>query len=316
MAMTLLSRRATPVPHGALASALGLLAAMTGAAAAAARPFAAGADPAYRPVAAAVPKPLPGGGLHSPEEMEAFVDGFVGGELEAYDVAGLTVAVVKDGQLFFAKGYGWADVERQVPVDAEQTLFRPGSVSKLFTWTAVMQLVEQGKLDLDADVNTYLTQFKIPATFEAPITLRHALTHTVGLEDGGIGYLMARSPQEIVPLARSLAEHIARPRAARGHERRGPDLVLFELGHGAGGPDRGQRLRRVVRGLRAKPTSCARWAWRAARSRSRCRSRSRSACRSATASRRARSSRKATSTSRTSAPPARWPPPPPTWRAS
>ena len=71
-----------------------------------------------------------------------------------------------------------------------------------------MQLVEQGKLDLDADVNTYLTQFKIPATYEAPITLRHALTHTVGLEDGGIGYLMARSPQQIVPLARSLADHM------------------------------------------------------------------------------------------------------------
>ena len=163
-----------------LASALGLLAAFVGAAAPSARPFAAGGDPAYRPVEAAAPKPLPGGGLRSPEELEAFVDGFVSAEREAYDVAGMTVAVVKDGQLFFAKGYGWADVERQVPVDAEETLFRPGSVSKLFTWTAVMQLVEQGKLDLDADVNTYLTQFKIPATYEAPITLRHALTHTVG----------------------------------------------------------------------------------------------------------------------------------------
>ena len=159
-------------------------------------------------VEAAAPQPLDGGGLRSREELEAFVDGFVGGELEAYDVAGLTVAVVKDGQIFFAKGYGWADVDRQVPVEADKTLFRPGSVSKLFTWTAVMQLVEQGKLDLDADVNTYLTQFKIPATYPAPITLRHALTHTVGLEDGGIGYLMARSPQQIVPLARSLAAHM------------------------------------------------------------------------------------------------------------
>jgi CubicO group peptidase (beta-lactamase class C family) len=169
--------------------------------------FGAAGDAAYRPIEAA-PQPLEGGGLRTPEEMEAFVDGFVSGELEAYDVAGLTVAVVKDGQLFFAKGYGWADVERRIPVEAEKTLFRPGSVSKLFTWTAVMQLVEQGKLDLDTDVNTYLTQFKIPATYPAPITLRHALTHTVGLEDGGIGYLMARSPQQIVPLAQSLAAHV------------------------------------------------------------------------------------------------------------
>src|SRR5262245_62689525 len=117
--------------------------------------FDAGGDASYKPVEAAAPQPLPGG-LRDRAELEAFVDGFVSGEREAYDVAGLTVAVVKDGQLFFAKGYGWADVDRRIPVEAETTLFRPGSVSKLFTWTAVMQLVEQGKLDLDADVNTYL----------------------------------------------------------------------------------------------------------------------------------------------------------------
>jgi CubicO group peptidase (beta-lactamase class C family) len=206
--MTCSSLRGTMCRRAALTSAFGFLAAVAGAAETTpARGFAAGGDPTYRPVEAATPQPLGDAGLKSPEELEAFVDGFVGGELEAYDVAGLTVAVVKDGQLFFAKGYGWADVERRVPVEADKTLFRPGSVSKLFTWTAVMQLVEQGKLDLDADVNTYLTQFKVPATYGEPITLRHALTHTVGLEDGGIGYLMARSPEQIVPLAQSLARH-------------------------------------------------------------------------------------------------------------
>ena len=206
--MTCRSRRATTCRRAAFTWAFGLLAAIVGTAEGPARLFDAGGDPTYRPDEATAPQPLDGTGLRSPEEMEAFVDGFVAGELEAYDVAGLTVAVVKDGQVFFAKGYGWADVDRQVRVEADKTLFRPGSVSKLFTWTAVMQLVEQGKLDLDADVNTYLTQLKIPATYPAPITLRHALTHTVGLEDGGIGYLMARSPQQIVPLARSLAQHV------------------------------------------------------------------------------------------------------------
>jgi CubicO group peptidase (beta-lactamase class C family) len=201
------SRRGKMRRQAGLTAAIGLLAAIVGAADAPIRRFDAGGDPAYRPVAAAAPRPQDGPGLRTREELEAFVDGFVGGELEAYDVAGLTVAVVKDGELFFAKGYGWADVDRRVPVDADKTLFRPGSVSKLFTWTAVMQLVEQGKLDLDTDVNTYLTQFKVPSTYPAPITLRHVLTHTVGLEDGGIGYLMARSPQQIVPLARSLADH-------------------------------------------------------------------------------------------------------------
>jgi CubicO group peptidase (beta-lactamase class C family) len=191
-----------------LTAVVSFAAAIAGAATTPARGFEAGCDATYRPVAAAAPQPMSEAGLRSREELEAFVDGFVGGELEAYHVAGLTVAVVKDGKLFFSKGYGRADAERQVPVDADKTLFRPGSVSKLFTWTAVMQLVEQGKLDLDADVNTYLAQFKIPATYLAPITLRHVLTHTVGLEDGGIGYLMARSPDQIVPLAQSLARHI------------------------------------------------------------------------------------------------------------
>src|SRR5262245_5473028 len=203
--MTCSSRWGTLCLQAAFASAFGLLSAVDSAAAEPARAFEAG-DTTYRPVEAAA-QPAALGGLRTPEELEAFVDGFVSGELEAYDVAGLTVAVVKDGQLFFAKGYGWADVERRVPVDADKTLFRPGSVSKLLTWTAAHQLVEQGKLDLDADVNTYLTQFKVPATYPEPITLRHALTHTVGLEDGGIGYLMARSPDQIVPLARSLASH-------------------------------------------------------------------------------------------------------------
>ena len=206
--MTCSTRCRTLCRRAALSSAFGLLAAIAGAATAPARAFDSGADLTYRPVEAAAPQPQGVAGLRSPEELEAFVDGFVGGELEAYDVAGMTVAVVKDGQLFFAKGYGWADVEKRVPVEADKTLFRPGSVSKLFTWTAVMQLVEQGKLDLDADVNTYLTQFKIPGTYAGPITLRHVLTHTVGLEDGGLGYLMARSKEQIVPLAQSLSQHI------------------------------------------------------------------------------------------------------------
>jgi CubicO group peptidase (beta-lactamase class C family) len=206
--MTRSSRRGRTCSRTLFSAVFGLVAAIAGAGTTAAHGFDSGCDPTYRPVEAAAPRPSDDAGLRSPEELEAFVDGFVGGELEAYHVAGLTVAVVKDGQLFFAKGYGRADVERRVSVDADKTLFRPGSVSKLFTWTAVMQLVEQGKLDLDADVNTYLTQFKIPATYAAPITLRHVLTHTVGLEDGGIGYLMVRSPDQIVPLAQSLARHM------------------------------------------------------------------------------------------------------------
>ena len=67
-------------------------------------------------------------------------------QLKQADIAGATISIVKDGKLLFAKGYGYADVQKKQPVSAQETLFRPGSISKLFTWTAIMQLFEQGKL--------------------------------------------------------------------------------------------------------------------------------------------------------------------------
>jgi CubicO group peptidase (beta-lactamase class C family) len=108
--------------------------------------------------------------------------------------------------MLFAKGYGWADVEQRVPVAADRSLFHIGSNTKLFTWTAVMQLVEEGKLDLDADVNTYLN-FRIPDTYPQPITLRHLMAHTAGFENRDIG-MLAPSPETVVPLGRWLATHI------------------------------------------------------------------------------------------------------------
>lgn len=115
-------------------------------------------------------------------DVEAFLDGIVPAQLTQNDIAGATVSIVKDGKLLFAKGYGYSDVKTKKPVSPETTLFRPGSVSKLFTWTAVMQMVEQGKLDLNKDVNEYL-DFKIPDAFGKPITLTHILTHTPGFEE-------------------------------------------------------------------------------------------------------------------------------------
>ena len=115
-------------------------------------------------------------------DVEAFLDGVVPLQLQQDDVAGATIAIVKDGKLLFAKGYGYSDIEKKKPVSAEETMFRPGSVSKLFTWTAVMQLVEQGKLDLDRDVNGYL-DYKIPEAFGQPITLKDLLAHTPGFEE-------------------------------------------------------------------------------------------------------------------------------------
>src|SRR6185369_14127149 len=115
-------------------------------------------------------------------DVEAFLDGLVPLQIQRDDIAGATIAVVKDGKLLFTKGYGYADVEKKIPVSAQNTLFRPGSISKLFTWTAIMQLYEQGKLDLDRNVNDYL-DFKIPDAFGKPITLKNIMTHTPGFEE-------------------------------------------------------------------------------------------------------------------------------------
>jgi CubicO group peptidase (beta-lactamase class C family) len=145
-------------------------------------------------------------GVRDRAELAAFLDGVMAANLRDKHVAGATVAVVKDGALFYAKGYGYSDVARRAPVDADRTLFRIGSTSKLFTWTAVMQQVEQGKLDLDADVNRYL-DFKIPATYPQPITLRHILTHTPGFEEDGRD-LITDDSTRIIPLGRWLATHI------------------------------------------------------------------------------------------------------------
>jgi CubicO group peptidase (beta-lactamase class C family) len=145
--------------------------------------------------------------LDDSDQLEAYVDGVVRSLMKDNNSPSGTVTIAHDGELIFAKGYGFQDVAGQVPVDVAETLFRPGSVSKLFTWVAVMQLVEQGKLDLDADVNTYLENFKIADTFAEPITLRHILTHTSGFEDGALGYLIIDDPDRIMPLADSMARY-------------------------------------------------------------------------------------------------------------
>ena len=132
-------------------------------------------------------EPVPAPAQTSAHEMtaadvEAFLDGLVPLQIKQSDIAGATISVVKDGKLLFAKGYGYSDVKNNKTVSPQDTLFRPGSISKLFTWTAIMQLYEQGKLDLDRDINEYL-DYKIPEAFGKPITLKNVMTHTPGFEE-------------------------------------------------------------------------------------------------------------------------------------
>jgi len=138
--------------------------------------------------------------------VEAFVDGAVKPLMESEHSSSGVVAVMKDGKVVFAKGYGHVDIEKNIPMDPKSSLVRPGSISKLFTWVSVMQLVEQGKLDIDTDVNQYLKTFKIKETYPGqPVTLRHIMTHTAGFEDGVLGYVIIDDAERIQPLAQVLA---------------------------------------------------------------------------------------------------------------
>jgi CubicO group peptidase (beta-lactamase class C family) len=150
--------------------------------------------------------PSQGQGPTDPGELEAFLDELMARDMEEHHIPGAAVSVVRDGRLFFAKGYGYADLENRIPVDAEQTIFPTGSVGKLFTWTAVMQLAEQGRLDLDTDINTYL-DFRIPDTYPQPITLKHLMTHTAGFEDLWFE-AAAWDADGLMPVGEWLASHI------------------------------------------------------------------------------------------------------------
>ncbi len=142
------------------------------------------------------------------DRFEAFLDGVMSAQFRDYELAGMTFALVLDRRLAFSKGYGYADLASRTPVDPARHLFRPGSVGKLFTWTAVMQLVESGALSLDAPVQQYVSQLEIPEAFGVPLTLTHIMTHTPGFEDGAAGFLFADEAAELVPLAESLAAHV------------------------------------------------------------------------------------------------------------
>ena len=176
------------------------------AAAAAATLAPAAARAAQEPAASAIEDAVPS--LDDTASLAAFVDGVMKAHLEHLKIPAAVVAIVKDGRVIFANGYGYADVEKQTRVDPATSLFRVGSTSKLFTWTAVMQLVEQGKLDLDTDVNEYLEGIEIPATFPEPITLRHILTHTAGFEDGAFGYLIGEDSLNQETIEEAMRRHM------------------------------------------------------------------------------------------------------------
>ena len=138
-------------------------------------------------------------------DLKAWLDGLLPYAMKTGDIAGAVIVVVKDGKVLFEQGYGYADVEKRIPMDPDKTLVRPGSTSKLFTWTAVMQLVEQGKIDLDRNVDDYL-DFKVSPPKGAPITMRDLMNHKAGFEEG-LKDILAKDPEKLPSTEAYLKEH-------------------------------------------------------------------------------------------------------------
>ncbi|MFB3131413.1 MAG: serine hydrolase domain-containing protein [Rhodothermales bacterium] len=161
-----------------------------------------------------------------PADVSAFLDAFFEAQMEALHVPGAVFLMVRDSTILVAKGYGYADLEANRRVDPATTLFQVASVSKLFTATAVMLMVEQGQVNLDADVNQYLQTLQVEHAFEEPVTLAYLLTHTAGFDERNIGYA-ARDAVSVRPLGTYLADRMP-PRTIA------PGTVISYSNHGFG----------------------------------------------------------------------------------
>ncbi|MFU8803453.1 MAG: serine hydrolase domain-containing protein [Bradymonadaceae bacterium] len=141
------------------------------------------------------------------DELETFLEPLFARHLSERNIPGATFAAVHGGEIILARGFGLANIEAGDPVLPDKHLFNTGSVTKLFTTTAVMQQVEAKSLSLDADVNDYLEALEVPSTFDEPITLSHLLTHTAGFDESSFG-ILAMSPETVPPLADMLAKNL------------------------------------------------------------------------------------------------------------
>jgi len=159
--------------------------------------------PATPPVAADAPAAT---AALTSADVGAWLDGYIPAALKAGKIAGAQVVVVKDGQVLFKKGYGYADVAARILMDVDRHLMRIGSTSKLFTWTAVMQQVEAGRIDLEADINRYL-DFRIAPKNGRAITMNDLMRHRGGFEEG-LKDLLASDPARFKTTERYLKENL------------------------------------------------------------------------------------------------------------
>lgn len=216
------------LPKVALAAALSIL---IGVAPAASQAPVAVAPAPVQPAPVAAPV-APGVAPLPAAELEAFVDGVVRDAMAADHIPGVTISVVQNGQVVLKKGYGFAKLGPARPVDPDRTLFRIASISKTFTWIAVMKEVEAGRMRLDAPINLYLPE-KIQVRdggYDRPVRVIDLMAHTPGFEDRALGQLFERDAARVRPLEVYLRQE--RPRRVR---EAGTDPAYSNYGVGLAG---------------------------------------------------------------------------------
>jgi CubicO group peptidase (beta-lactamase class C family) len=144
-------------------------------------------------------------------ELARFIDPVITTQMAKENIPGAVFLLVQNGTVLYQRGYGFANVSRRQPVDPETTIWRIGSISKVFTATAVVQLADRGRFRLTDDVNQYLTRFRVPSTFPQPVTFEHLLTHTAGFDEIRPG-TRAETEAGLLPLGDFLSNKLIRLR--------------------------------------------------------------------------------------------------------
>ncbi|MEJ8777776.1 serine hydrolase [Pseudogracilibacillus sp. ICA-222130] len=144
-------------------------------------------------------------------EVETSIDEIMKNYIgENKDIPGAAISIVKDGEIIFEKGYGFADIKKQKSIDPKQTVFEAASISKVYTWTAMMQLVEQGKVHLQDDIRDYLPDGYLDLAYPDKVSILDLMNHTAGFEDT-TEELLTTDPNKVIPLKDYLSDQHEQP---------------------------------------------------------------------------------------------------------
>ena len=163
-------------------------------------------------------------------EIESFVDKYFQEKMEEHVIPGAVFAIVQNGELLYSKGYGYSDVENEIQVSPEETVFRIGSVSKIFTATGIMQLTEKGLIDLHTDSNEYNKLFQLDYKNGTPVTIHNLLTHTAGFDESGKMTIVLKQ-DDLQSIGENLKEHMPKQVREAGIETQYSNHGYGLLGH-------------------------------------------------------------------------------------